>query len=340
MDAKRQERGQQVFSRSCAPTGLPVFILMPLEAILVLAGAILLALASARASAATQSFEFVAEHLPEVAMDNRFATLPLWSGGTTPTGSWQFTVQGAVARTGSGGLTLAGPMWSAAVQRQLNDRWSVRAFGFLDDLQFSGASDERPLETLFTATPLALPAEALFTDLHGTYRNIGAGLAFNLKKDHGSLGERQWVIGALYQRVELRDYRATYRVLDGPSSGATGFVDYSGDYTHVTPFAGLALPRRFDSWSLAPHALLAIPLPRRGIQGRITGPGFDLSGDTDKAGNGKHFGDISVTFGLDATYEPWGLTLDLGSFVSQALLERIAHKGVDQNWVISAYKRF
>src|SRR5713101_6896063 len=186
--------------------------------------AVLLVLAPVRAVAAAHSFEFVAEHLPEVAMDNRFATLPLWSGGTTPAESWQFTVQGALARTGSGGLTLDGPMGSAAVQRQLNDRWSVRAFVFLDELQFSGASDQRPLETLFAKTPLVLPAEALFTDLHGTYRNAGAGVAFNLKKNHGALGEGQWVIGALYQRVELRDYRATYRVLEGPSSGAIGFV--------------------------------------------------------------------------------------------------------------------
>jgi hypothetical protein len=39
--------------------------------------AVLLVLASVRASAVAQSFAFVAERLPEVAMDNRFATLPL-----------------------------------------------------------------------------------------------------------------------------------------------------------------------------------------------------------------------------------------------------------------------
>ena len=194
-------------------------------------------------------------------------------------------------------------MASTAVRTQLNDRWSVTGFGFLDDLKFSGASDQRPLKTLFATTPLALPAEALFTNPHGTYRNMGAGIAFSLQ-GHGWIGERQWVIGSLYQRVELRDYRATYRVLDGPSSGATGLVDYSGNYAHLTPFAGLALPRRSGSWGWTPHALIAIPIPRRGIQGRITGPGFDLSGDTETAGHGKHFGDISLTFGLDITYQP------------------------------------
>ncbi|MFL6579722.1 MAG: hypothetical protein ACJ8G2_03180 [Burkholderiales bacterium] len=303
------------------------------------AGVLLLGLVCVQARA-EHSFEFVAEHLPEAAMDNRFATLPLWNGGATPVAPWQFTVQGGWARTGSGGLTLDGPMLSAAVHRQLDDRWTLIAFGFFDDMRFSGASDQRPLETLVAHTPLVLPAETLFTNLQGTYRNAGAGIAFNMHKVDGWLGERQWVMGALYQRVQLQDYRANYRVLEGPSSGATGFVDYSAEYPHLTPFAGLALVRHFGSWSLTPHALFAIPVPRRGFQGRINGPGFDVSGDTETAGAGKHFGDISLTFGLDVGYKPWGLTLDIGTFVSQALLEPIAHKGIDQNWVISAYKQF
>jgi hypothetical protein len=93
-------------------------------------------------------------------------------------------------------------------------------------------------------------------------------------------------------------------------------------------------------WRWTPHVLLAMPLPRRGFQGRITGPGFDLSGDTASAGHGKVFGDFSLTLGLDATYKPWGLTVDLGSLVTQALLEPFIHKGIDQNWVISVYKQF
>jgi hypothetical protein len=295
---------------------------------------------SVRSLAASHSFEFVAEHLPETAMDNRFAVLPLWSGGATPTGSWQLTMQGGLARTSTGGLSLGGPMVSTAALRHLDDRWSVLAFGFFDRLRFSGSSDQRPLDALFTQAPLALPAGALFTDLHGTYRNTGAGVAFNLKQDDGWLGAHQWAIGALYQRVQLRDYRANYQVLDGPSSGATGIADYSGDYNFLTSFVGLALPRQFGSWSVAPHALFSIPLPRRALQGRITGPGFDLSGDTAQAGNGKHFGDVSITLGLDMTYEPWGLTVDVGSFVTQALIEPLVHKGIDKNWMISVSKRF
>ena len=291
-------------------------------------------------AAAEHSFEFVAEHLPEAAMDNRFATLPLWSGAATPAGQWQFALQGALARTTAGAMVLDGPMLSAAARRQLDQRWAVQAFGFFDQLAFSSSGERRPLETLFAQPPLALPADALFTDLGGTYRNMGAGVAFNLQADGGWLGRREWVIGTLYQSVQLRDYRATYQVLEGPSSGATGVVDYSATYHHLTPFAGIALPRESGAWRWTPHVLLAVPLPRRGFQGRITGPGFDLSGDTATAGHGAPFGDLSLTFGLDATYKPWELAFDLGTLVTQALLEPMIHKGIDRNWVISAYKQF
>jgi hypothetical protein len=212
-------------------------------------------------------------------------------------------------------------------------------FAFFDELAFSGG-DQRPLETLFTVPPLSLPAEASFTGLTGTARHIGAGLALGERSAEGRLGEHEWLGGILWQRMALRDYRAAYEVLDGPSAGARGVVDYSGNYTHLTPFAGLALPRRAGAWAYTGHALFALPLPRRGVQGNITGPGFDLSGDTDAAGNGKHFGDASLTLGFDLTYLPWGLTLDLGSLLSQALLEPLAHKGIDRSWVISGSWRF
>ena len=290
------------------------------------------------ARAATHSFEFVAEHFAEVGMDDRYATLPIWPGADAA-GARGFTLQAGGQRLGSGGLKSQGPMFSAAARRPLAGGWSASVFGFIDEMRFSGA-DRRPLDTAITRTPLALPADAQFTGLGGKYRNTGAGIAFDVAESGGWLGERRWVAGALYQRVELRDFRAAYRVLDGPSAGATGIDDYSGEYRHFTPFAGLALPREAGAWTLTPRVLLAVPLPHRAFQGRITGPGFDQSGDTAQAGNGKHFGDLSVTFGLDATYKPWGVTLELGSLVSQALIERVAHKGIDKTWLVSASVRF
>jgi hypothetical protein len=292
-----------------------------------------------RVAADVHSFEFVAEHLPEVAMDNRYASLPLWSVDVTPANA-SLTLQPALTRISSGGLALDGGMGAIAARRALGDRWSGLALGFVDHLRFSGASDRRPLETLFTHTPLSLPADASFTDLRGVYRNSGFGLALSHALTRSPSQTSEWVAGVLYQRVELRDYRVNYRVLDGASSGASGTSDYSGTYDFTTPFAGLSMQRRLGSWSLAPHALFAIPLPRRALRGRITGPGFDLAGDTAQARAGKHVGDVSVTFGLDATYEPWGVSLDIGSLLSQALIEPLVHKGIERNLLLSVSLRF
>jgi hypothetical protein len=83
-----------------------------------------------------------------------------------------------------------------------------------------------------------------------------------------------------------------------------------------------------------------VPLPRRGVVGRIEGPGYDLRGDTGETGVGTPFGDPSVTVGFDFTYRPWNLTIDLGSAITQALVEPVIHKGIEGNWLISVSASF
>jgi hypothetical protein len=85
---------------------------------------------------------------------------------------------------------------------------------------------------------------------------------------------------------------------------------------------------------------LALPRPRRGIAGRITGPGFDLTGNTADNGTGTPFGDPSVTIGFNVTYRPWNLTVDLGSTITQALIEPRIHEGVQHNLLLTAHWTF
>ena len=294
---------------------------------------------AATGAALAHSFEFVAEHMPEAAMNNRLATLPLWDDGAAAGTGWQFAVQAGVEQIATGALSVRGPALSVAAWKPVNGRWAVHIHAFRDDLRFAGNNDQRTLDTRVAQPPLALPAEALFTDLQGRLHNSGAGIAVKTKGDGGWLGGHEWIAGMQLNQLRLSGYRATYRVLEGPSRGATGFVNYSGNYNFAVPFAGLGLVRQIGSWSLNAHALLALPLPRRGVQGRIAGPGFDLSGDTAKAGNGKHVGDVSLTLGLDITFVPWGLTAAVGTFASQPLIEAAVHKGINRNWVISMSKR-
>ena len=139
----------------------------------------------------------------------------------------------------------------------------------------------------------------------------------------------------MLQWMALRDYSYDYRVLEGPDSGSTGTLDYDTTYRHIVPFAGLAWPRAGERWSYSPHVQFAFPIPRRGVVGHITGAGFDLRGDQDSNGYGRHFGDPSITIGLDVTYLPWNLTFDLGTALSQYLVEPVIHEGIDRDLVLS-----
>lgn len=306
-----------------------------LPAVLMLAGA------HAEKVSAAEDIEFVAEHLPEVAMDNRFATLPVWSSAGDATRSSSFAGQAGYARTSTGSLDMDGSMWAAAANRKLSRRWSAGAFVFYDRLNLSGNGDRRPLQTLFSpGTPIFRPVMAGFDGLDGTVRHYGGGIRLSMASSRGWLGEHHWVGGLLWQRVELRDYRLTYRLLEGPEAGVSGQIDFDNDYSHVTPFVGLELPHVGTVWSITPHVLAAVPFPRRGVVGHITGPGFDLRGDTEDAGEGKHFGDPSLTFGLDLTYLPAHFTVDIGTMLTQRLLEPVSKKGIDSNWVLSGQWRF
>lgn len=285
---------------------------------------------------AKEDIEYVAEHLPEVAMDNRYGSLPLWGTRYDESRPWSFAAQTAWSQTRTGDLEIKGPMLSAAIRRELNDRWSLNGFVFFDDLRLSGTRDERPLQTLFApGTPIARPVASVFTDLDGTARDYGAGLSLTWRGSGGWLGEHRWVAGVSWQKVELSDYRLDYQILDGPSAAVRGQIDFDGEYSHITPFVGFELPRHHEIWSFTPHALFAMPLPRRGVAGHITGPDFDLHGDSADAGNGKHFGDPSLTLGFDVTYEPLHLSVDAGTAITQWLVEPLVHKGVDQNWLLS-----
>lgn len=280
-------------------------------------------------AAGAESIEFVTEHLPEIAMDNRYASLPLWA----PLGR---SVTLSYARLRSGELSLKGPALAVGLNRRVGEAWTLGMFGFFDDLRFSGGPEQRPLDVSFArAVPLALPAAAEFTNLSGAVRHIGLGFALRRDSERWLLGKHQWTAGLLWQQLELRDYQLAYRVLNGARAGAMGNLDYSASYTHFAPFAGIAWPRDHVQWTFAPHVQIAMPLPRRGVIGRITGPNFELRGDAANVGNGKHFGDPSLTLGFDITYQPWHLTVDLGTTVTQYLLEPLTHEGVNQTLLIS-----
>ena len=289
-------------------------------------------------AAAPESFEFLAEHLAEGAVDNRYASLPVWNRADfAGRERWFGSVQVGYSRTVAGNMRLSGSLVSVAVGRELPSGWELSGFAFFDRLTFAGSGGVRPLRILFVAsTPLDLPADARFGSLEGSARDIGIGFAIARPAESHLLGHYRWQLGGFWQAVTLDDFGVNFQLLSGRTAGTSGRSDYSGRYAHLTPFAGVSWQMGQRKWRFSPHVLLAVPLPRRGIQGRISGPGFDLRGDTAANGEGKHFGDAALNLGLEITFTPWNLSVDVGSAITQALIEPIVHKGVDTHLLLSA----
>jgi hypothetical protein len=291
-------------------------------------------LGTAAAAHAAHPIEFVAEHLPEVAMDNRYATLPL-QGSCAAGRQYCWGITAGYAQTHSQTLSFDGPMTLVSLHHPAGP-WALTAFVFYDGFSLGSGIEHRPLDVLFTnGVPYQLPADAEFTGLSGSARDVGAGFALGRAAHLPVLHDFTWSAGLLWQSMSLNDYRFQYRILAGPDAGASGTLDYDADYRYFVPFVGLALPRSGERWDFTPHLQYALPLPKRGVQGRISGAGFDLRGDQQANGYGAHFGDPSITLGLELTYRPWNLGFDLGATIMQYLAEPLAHEGVDRNLILS-----
>jgi len=288
----------------------------------------LLALASLPAAAAIpnsdpEDIDYITEHLPESGMDARFLALP-WPAGRLEAGTWQTTVEAGYAATEASFLQLGGPLLAASAAYSFRAGWAVEGIGFYDSLKISGGSGREILHPTFARPPLDLPEFADFSHPRGDYLYAGAGLGL-LWQRPGSSEDRWWTVtaGALWSRLELDGFQVDYEVATGASTGAQGVLDHSSTNDFATPFVGLGWTRPLgEKFSMAPRALAAVPLPQGDFTGRITGPGFDASG------NSTSIGDAFVGLGLELVHRPSGLGVDLGGTLYFAGAERIVHKGV------------
>ena len=292
----------------------------------------------ARAAVANpgEDFEFVAEHLPESAMNLRYLTLPLAAPSLSEgaRGQWQIQAQIAWGSNGSRFVDLDGGLFSFGATRAVGERWGLQAVGFYDAMRFSGGTGRDLWNPQFRrGIPLDLPEFATFSNPRGDLRHFGAG--GGLVWQPGGRNAT-WTFGALFEQVELTDYTIEYRIETGRSAGVSGLIDHSATYRYVAPYVGYRHERRLGSnWILAPRVIGALPLPRRGFVGRVTGPGFDLSGDTGSAGHGLHIGDGYVGAGVIFEHARSGFGIDLGATLYQAGAEPVIDKGIDRSIVIN-----
>ena len=275
--------------------------------------------------------EWLAEHLPEAAMDLRYLSLPL-AAGPLVDGAFHWTLQLGGTRTGAAFVDMNGVLASVSGTWSFAQGWGLSGLVFDDAMRFSGSSGRDELHPLFNrAIPLDLPEFADFSHPRGDLTHLGAGLAL-VRQTAPDAASRFWTLqgGALWEDLELDGFQLDYTVATGASAGASGLLDHSATYRYVTPFAAVEWTRPLGArFSLTPRAIAAFP-SKKGFEGRLTGPGFDLRGDTATAGRGKHMGDPYVGFGLELEHRPTGLAIDLGATLFNAAAETVIHHGIDQ----------
>jgi hypothetical protein len=293
----------------------------------------ILLVAATSAGAATEDMDFVAEHLPEAAMDNRLLSLPLSYADNLPVDEWSAQLQALASRIESGNLRLSGAGAGFGLRRQFGRSWAALGIAFFDRLPFSGDTERRPVAPIFSESfPVSLPADATLSNQRGdvTQWGIGVGMRYQPEGRPYSI-----TFGALRERVKLDGYRVDYRLTSGPSAGTAGTLDYSSNYPYWTPFATFEWRITRAAWQFSPRFSAGVPIPTWGWRGRITGPGFDVAGDTEKIGRGRHMGDSFGGFGFGITYSPWHLTVDAGALLNQMLLEQRIHEGVNRAWLLN-----
>ncbi len=308
-----------------------------------LAAALLACLIPATGGAAIQNapaedIDYMAEHLPEAAMNNRYLTLP-YATPQLNKGQWSFIWQPGYSGTNVDFINLNGWLFSASAGYAMNDRCTVRALGFFDKLRFSGGSGQKIMNPLFLKpTPLDLPEYANFSNPRGDYLHYGFGAAVDWTFLKNSERHSYWTstFEVLWDRLDLRHYAFDYQLLTGADAGASGVLDHSATYDYITPLFSLQYTKHVGNrFALSPRWVTGVPIPKRSWVGRLTGPGFDVSGDTNSVGNGKHMGDPFSGFGLAVQHLPSGLAIDIGATVNQFFLEKKVHKGIDHDVVVS-----
>src|SRR5689334_15625144 len=135
-----------------------------------------LAAAPAGLAATPEDIGFVSEHLPEIAMDNRYAQLPLWASCGAERGFCP-SLNVGYASTHSRSLSIDGPMFSLGLTHEAGP-WSITGFAFYDPLRLGSGTEQRPLDVDFTSgVPYELPASAEFSGLDGRADDMGFGVA-------------------------------------------------------------------------------------------------------------------------------------------------------------------
>lgn len=272
---------------------------------------------------AEESVEFVAEHLLEVPMDARALAFPITPADIQ---SAETRLQLGYGSNDAGKLHNTVPMFGAQYFLPLNKTWGLIAGAFYDRYQFSGKTGNAIGQVLVANVP-QLPGKfnLAITDVSGSGNYGGASFALTYTPE--SLW--RWQFGVAQSNLNIKKFKVDFYTID-LNNNFRGSFDYASHY-HINSFfvrAAITPRHLIDNFTYSPHVIIVHNAPRIGFQGRVIGPDFDYSGNTETNNNGKHIPDDYLGIGVNFEHQASGIRMDLGALLYTYALEPSAHEGI------------
>lgn len=296
-----------------------------------------MAIVCVRNATAAEKAIITAEHLAESAIDARSFVLP-WLQPDQSSSKVQPLIGLAFAQTKIEHTSISGTLITLGATHRAYSKWTLGWFVFTDQFDVSGTSGISQLtSTALQDVPLELPARTEFTGSSGVFRQSGVGFTFLRELYHAKSKQIQLygLVGLQFSRLDLKNYRAQYRVLEGESEGTKGNIGFSGSFDFVSPSLGVHCDIRYGSRLLVQSRLIAgLPIKDADFGRQIDGPEFNINTETSGAVPSK-IGDGYVTAGINLHDVKTGFSIDVGSIVMFDKIERFTHRGLDQSLLIS-----
>lgn len=279
---------------------------------------------SASSLVAGERIGFEAEHVLESPMNARYLALPAIPDDIN---RQEFRLQTGLSKVSATRFGTTSVMLGVEYfMPQSGDTGFLFSF-FTDFLRFDGDSGRTTFDPLFLDTvPFIKPLDVTITAVNGHAEHYGITAA---RVSRLSVNN-SWQYGVALEYYDVGEFSVAFDTV-GLASNFSAVVDYAETYIAATPF--VTFRHKFNiadsSYRYAARILAAWPLPRQGFSGHLQFNGFDQSGSTDTAGNGKHIPDPYAGIGFSISSPQYHWQLDIGASLYFFATEGLIHEGID-----------
>jgi len=265
---------------------------------------------------AAEPIDVTAEHLLEVAMDARYLATDFMPDDSPRTQLGYLRMNGGAINTDVLMLGIGG-YWRSNL---LPDS-SWHASFFSDALQMNKGDNTAVLSQAFGGNmPFALPQRLHINNVEGWALHAGVFGAFT----QTFAQTWHWQAGMLLEYYDVDKFDIDFTTVDLPAN-FSGRLDFSARYDSYTPLFGVSWDcLHTKDWLGSVRVLKAMPKPRRGFHGRVSGSGVTSEGKTYPSIPDNYLG---LSYVIEHRRSGW--RMDVGGAAFLMDFEARKHEGID-----------